>query len=162
MRLLSLNHIGVRATNRQRSEDFYIGVLGLVQHPTKTNWLRTLDGEFSVHLMPGTDGSNDGNDNADLARHVALETDDLEAVVDELLAQGLKPFQGDITATKRKPLTDSSDLTFGIGTVFVFDPDMNLVEFIDRRRGIFLQTLGLPEREHQEPGVAPELGGASG
>ena len=45
-----------------------------------------------------------------------------------LLARGLKPFQAEIDATKRRELTDASDLTFGIGTVLVTDPEGNIVE----------------------------------
>ena len=136
-----LNHVGVRALDKDRSAAFYVGILGLEPHPTKKNWLLTKDREFSVHLMPGTDKSDDGNDQADLARHFALESDDLEGVVNGLLAAGLKPFQADITGEHRKELTDSHDLTFGIGTIFVFDPDNNLVEFVDPTRGLFPEML---------------------
>jgi catechol 2,3-dioxygenase-like lactoylglutathione lyase family enzyme len=137
-----LNHVGIRALDPARSAAFYVGVLGLEPHPTKKNWLRTKDKEFSVHLMPETERSTDRNDAADLARHFALESDDLEGVVDGLLAAGYKPFQSDLKAEHRKELTDSRDLTFGIGTIFVFDPDKNLVEFVDRTRGIFPEVLG--------------------
>lgn len=147
MHIKSVNHVGIRSLDQERSRRFYVDVLGLVPHPTKTNWLHAADGRFSVHLMPGTDRSNDGNDDADLARHFAFESDDLEGVVDGLLAAGLKPFQGDITAEHRKALPDSSDLTFGIGTVFVFDPDRNLVEFVDPRRGIFPEVLRAAEQD---------------
>ena len=142
MRITRLNHIGIRSLDRARTEQFYVGVLGLKPHPTKTNWLRTEDGELDVHIMPGTDRSNDGNDHADLARHLALETNDLEGVVDDLIAAGLKPFQSDITGKNLKDLSDSSDLSYGIGTVFVWDPDNNLVEFVDKKRGILAQVLG--------------------
>jgi|GEM_PF-4137867 len=46
-----------------------------------------------------------------------------------------------ITGEDRQDLTDSKALTFGIGTIFVFDPDNNLVEFVDPTRGIFLDVL---------------------
>lgn len=141
MQIKGVNHVGVRALDRARSERFYAGVLGLRPHPTKANWLRSEDGSFSVHLMPGTAKSNDGNDETDLARHFALESDDLEGVVDGLLAAGLEPFQANLTGEERKTLTDSNDLSFGIGTVFVFDPDNNLIEFVDPTRGIFPEVL---------------------
>ena len=135
-----LKHMRVRAVDQARSEAFYVGVLGLEPHPTKKNWLRTRDREFSVHLMPGTTRSTDGNDHSDLARHFALESDDLEGVVDGLLAAGYTPFQAELTG-RSEELADSSDLTFGIGTIFVFDPDNNLVEFVDPTRGIFPDVL---------------------
>jgi len=135
-----LNLMGVRAVDQARSEAFYVGVLGLEPHPSKNNWLRTKNRDLSVHLMPGTERSTDGNDVADLARHFALESDDLEGVFDGLLAAGYTPFQAELTG-KRKELADSRDLTFGIGTVFAFDPDNNLVEFVDPTRGIFQEVL---------------------
>lgn len=141
MRIKSMNHVGVRSLDQDRSKRFYVDVLGLTPHPTKANWLHGADGRFSLHLMPGTTKSNDGHDDADLARHFALESDDLEGVVEGLLAAGLKPFQADLTAQHRKELADASDLTFGIGTVFVFDPDGNLVEFVDPTRGLFPEVL---------------------
>ena len=141
MKIIQFSHVGVRALDRAASEAFYVQVLGLKQHPTKNNWLRTQDGEFSVHLMPGTDRSNDGNDVTDLARHFALETDDLEGVAKDLISAGYKPFQANITGQERRELVSSEDVTFGIGTIFVFDPDGNLIEFIDRTRGIFPQIL---------------------
>ena len=140
MKIKSVNHVGVRSLDKDRSKRFYVDVLGLVPHPTKDNWLHGADGRFSVHLMPGKK-ETEANDHIDLARHLALESDDLEGVVDGLLAAGLKPFQADLTAQHRRELTDSSDLTFGIGTVFVFDPDGNLVEIVDPARGIFPDIL---------------------
>ena len=141
MKLEKVNHVGVRSLDKETSKAFYIGILGLVPHRTKDNWLQTQDGQFSVHLMPGTEKSNPGNDDADLARHFAFQSNDLEGVVDDLLKAGLRPFQGTLDTKHRKELTDSSDLTFGIGTIFVFDPDGNLVEFVDPRRGIFPEVL---------------------
>ena len=40
-------------------------------------------------------------------------------------------------ATKRRELTNASDLTFGIGTVFITDPEGNVIEFMQADRGIF-------------------------
>jgi catechol 2,3-dioxygenase-like lactoylglutathione lyase family enzyme len=137
-----LNHVGIRALDKVKSIAFYVGILGLEPHPKKQNWLRTKNMELCLHIMPGTERSTDGNDAADLARHFALESDDLEGVVDGLLAAGYKPFQVDITGQHRKELADSNDLTFGIGTIFIFDPDNNLVEFVDRTRGLFHEVLG--------------------
>jgi hypothetical protein len=48
--------------------------------------------------MP-VNGSTEGNDTADYARHVCLEAESLEEVVATLLARGIKPFQCEIDAT---------------------------------------------------------------
>jgi catechol 2,3-dioxygenase-like lactoylglutathione lyase family enzyme len=149
MKLTSVSHVGVRTRDRARSEAFYVDLLGLRPHPSKANWLATGDGTYGIHLMPAGAGSHDGKDVADCARHVALATGDLEGVVDELLAAGYEPFQGDLNDSRRA-LTDSTDLGFGIGTVLVLDPDGNVVEFVDRNRGIFLDVLGPESAEESD------------
>jgi transcriptional regulator with GAF, ATPase, and Fis domain len=57
--------------------------------------------------------------------------------VTTLLARGIKPLQCEIDATKRHELTDVSDLNFGIGTVFITDPEGNVIEFMQADRGVF-------------------------
>ena len=89
-----------------------------------------------IHLMP-INGSAEGNDTSDCARHVWLEVESLEEVVTTLLARRIKPFQCEIDATKRRELADASDLTFGIGTVFITDPEGNVIEFMQDNRGVF-------------------------
>ena len=61
----------------------------------------------------------------------------LEEVVTTLVVRGIKPFQCEIDATKRRELSDASDLNFGIGTVFVTDPEGNVIEFMQADRGVF-------------------------
>ena len=47
------------------------------------------------------------------------------------------PLQKCETRTKRRELTDASDLNFGIGTVFITDPEGNVIEFMQADRGVF-------------------------
>lgn len=141
MKIKSLNHVGIRVKDMDAATRFYVDLLGLTKIEKKPNWLSIDDGQM-VHLMPATEESNDGHDIGDLARHVALEVVSLETTVDFLLQKGLKPFQSELGKDPaRKDLTDSSDLTFGIGTIFVADPDGNIVEFVDLSRGIFKEVL---------------------
>lgn len=37
----------------------------------------------------------------------------------------------------RRELTNASDLNFGIGTVFITDPEGNVIEFMQADRGVF-------------------------
>ena len=137
------HHTGVRAFDMDESRAFYCGVLGMVANPAKNNWLGVpgVDHQF-VHLMPanGVDRPSESarEDARDGANHVALETHDLQALAAHLLEQGCKPFQTELDFTKRKDVTSADQsLDFGIGTVFVIDPAGNVVEFIERDRGIF-------------------------
>ena len=54
-----------------------------------------------------------------------------------LLKGGLKPFQMDFKGDTNEINGEADPLNFGTGTVFVYDPDGNLVEFIQLGRGIF-------------------------
>ena len=142
MHITSLNHVGLRVRDMDVAARFYVDLLGLRSNEKKPNWLSLPDGRM-VHLMPATDRSEDGNDIGDLARHLAFQVDDLEDAVSTLIAKGLRPFQVELGAHgARKDLFDTADLSFGIGTVFVSDPDGNIVEFVDVERGIFREVLG--------------------
>jgi catechol-2,3-dioxygenase len=134
--LKQVNHVGIRTKDMEELGRFYAEVLGLTPHPEKRNWLKVGDSNTLIHLMP-VNGSAEGNDTSDYARHVCLEAESLEEVVTAMLARGIKPFQCEIDATKRRELTDASDLTFGIGTLFITDPEGNVIEFMQANRGVF-------------------------
>lgn len=142
MRVTSLDHVGIRVRDMSAATEFYCGLLDLRVNERKPNWLSLPDGRM-IHLMPATDRSRDGNDIGDLARHCAFRVDNLEEAVTTLLAKGLRPFQVELGAGgRRKDLVDADDLSFGIGTVFVSDPDGNVLEFVDIGRGIFKDVQG--------------------
>jgi len=144
MTIKAVNHVGVRVKDMKVAAAFYSGVLGFKPKQQKPNWLLLENGQM-VHLMPATDDSDEGHDIGDLARHFALEVDSLEDVATLLLLHGFKPFQAELYKPGggkpgRRNITDTSDLTYGIGTTFVEDPDGNIVEFIDPSRGIFAEV----------------------
>ena len=138
MRFKSLHHVAVRSSNFDRSKSFYCGVLGLEANPRKPNWLGWPGGEhYSVHLMPAMVSNVGENDDIDLGRHLALEVEHLRPVVAALLAAGLSPFQTTLGGERRSVASADQDFSFGIGTLFVIDPDGNAVEFVDTKAGIF-------------------------
>jgi catechol 2,3-dioxygenase-like lactoylglutathione lyase family enzyme len=134
MRFGGIQHVSMRVADMERALRFYVGVLGLVPHPDKSNWLGHGQGCL-IHLMRRT---RPGDDNDDPARHVALRVDRLEKVVALLLEHGCVPFQSNVEQSEHRPISSSDQpLDFGIGTVFVRDPDGNLIEFVEKDRGIF-------------------------
>lgn len=136
MHFHGINHVSLRVADLDRARGFYTRVLGLEPHPQRSNWLGLGQG-CPIHLMQPT---LSGTDVQDPAHHVALEVSQLEDVVALLLAHGCKPFQSDVTQQDHRPITSPDQaLDFGIGTVFVLDPDGNVVEFIEKGRGIFAQ-----------------------
>lgn len=138
MRFSDIHHVGVRVRDIEASCKFYVGVLGLERHPEKGNWLRWNGAQgWPVHLMPAQD-SEVGTDVLDLARHFAIEVDSLESILAVLLDKGMAPFQSGLNLAERRTVTSKADpLDFGIGTLFVEDPDGNIVEFAQVNRGIF-------------------------
>ena len=70
-----------------------------------------------------------------MPRHHAAQAD--HAVPFEIRAFAVRDLGLDLA--QRRYLTDTGDLTFGIGTVFVMDPDGNVMEFVNPARGIFAQ-----------------------
>jgi catechol 2,3-dioxygenase-like lactoylglutathione lyase family enzyme len=99
--LKQINHVGIRTNDMEKLGRFYAEVLGLTPHPEKRNWLKVGDSDTMIHLMP-INGSAEGHDVSDYARHVCLEAESLEEVVTTLLARGMTPFQCEIDATKEQ------------------------------------------------------------
>ncbi len=144
MTIKAINHVGVRVRDMDVAATFYCGVLGLRPKPQKPNWLLLENGQM-VHLMPASEESDEGRDIGDLARHFALQVDSLEETAALLLRHGFRPFQAELHKPGggkpgRRDITGTGDLAYGIGTIFVEDPDGNIVEFVDPSRGIFAQV----------------------
>ena len=70
-------------------------------------------------------------------QHFGLEVPDIREVAILLLKRGLKPFQMDFKGATNGINGETDPLNFGTETIFVYDPDGNLVEFIQLGRGIF-------------------------
>lgn len=70
-------------------------------------------------------------------QHVALQVPDLRAVLAVLIDEGVRVFQVDFQGNEK--ILDSSfdPIDFGVGSLFVHDPDGNLVEFMQLGHGIF-------------------------
>jgi catechol 2,3-dioxygenase-like lactoylglutathione lyase family enzyme len=138
MTIKGLHHVAVPVADMPRAEAFYVGILGLVPCDRKSNWLNAGDG-FSVHLMPSAPDLPAIN----AKRHFTLEVDSLAATAAHLLAHGLHPYQLTVDQSHRHDITAADDpLDYGIGTIFVEDPDDNTVEFLQRDRGITFEILG--------------------
>jgi catechol 2,3-dioxygenase-like lactoylglutathione lyase family enzyme len=134
MKLTGVQHISMRVADFERARQFYVEVLGFAPHPQKSNWLGHGQG-CPIHLMLRT---RPGEDTDDPSRHIALRVDRLENAVARLLEHGYTPFQADVKQSEHRPIRSvDQPLDFGIGTVFVRDPDGNLIEFVEKDRGIF-------------------------
>ncbi len=74
---------------------------------------------------------------ARVEQHFALQVDSLRDLVVHLLDQRLGPYQASLDGDVHR-ITDSADpLDFGIGSVFIADPENNTVEFLEKGEGLF-------------------------
>ena len=128
-----LHHVGIPVRDFAKMQSFYVRVLRLVSHPDKPNWLRAGDG-FSVHLMPAQTPIGPP---MRVEQHLALRVDSLHNLVSHLLRENLKPLQFSLDGQMHE-ITDPDDpLDFGIGTVFILDPENNAIEFLEKKKGLF-------------------------
>jgi catechol 2,3-dioxygenase-like lactoylglutathione lyase family enzyme len=134
--VISVHHVCLVVQDREAADAFYIGVLGFQPHHKVKSWL-VLNGTSTLHLIaiPGTALRNASPHRP--IEHFALQVPKLDDVLTILLQAGQKPFQMD-GKMKEHFLVDPGDpLTFGTGTLFVRDPDGNLIEFIEEGKGLF-------------------------
>jgi catechol 2,3-dioxygenase-like lactoylglutathione lyase family enzyme len=131
----AINHICVVVKDQREAEKFYVDVLGLQRHPKVSSWFR-LNDYATLHLVHIPEAEADDSLYHEI-QHVALEVSNLTSVLSLLLSHHLAPFQMDFEGNTHNVSSKSDPLTFGIGTIFVRDPDGNLIEFIEVGHGIF-------------------------
>ena len=136
----AINHVGLVVRDLRAAERFYAGVLGMRPHPARPSWF-VLNATSTLHLIPldftplaGT-AAEDPPHHA--YRHVALQVADLRAILGVLLAGGVRVSQIGFDGGERAVTSADDPLDFGVGSLFVRDPDGNLIEFLQLGHGIF-------------------------
>jgi catechol 2,3-dioxygenase-like lactoylglutathione lyase family enzyme len=133
----AIHHVCLVVRNREAAEGFYMGVLGLERHHKIPFWL-VLNDRSTLHLVP----LPDADDSRRLKfQHFALQVRDLREVLKLLLRHGHQPFQSDFQSNRRVLTTPDESLDFGTGTLFTYDPEGNLVEFLQLGRGLFTEDM---------------------
>ena len=135
VRIQCINHVGIVVRDRARAERLFLDVLGLKRHHKIDSWY-VINETSLLHLIEIPEAGEASGLYHEI-QHFALQVEDLQEVFRALLAHGLRPFQMNFEGTEHQ-LTDPDDpLEFGLGSVFVSDPDGNLIEFLEEGRGIF-------------------------
>jgi catechol 2,3-dioxygenase-like lactoylglutathione lyase family enzyme len=132
---MRLNHVCIVVRDEARAKRFYVDRLGLTQHPDRDSWLR-IGSSASLHLV----GVGDDLGAIDLRgeiQHLAIEVPSLRESARALSKEGIEIFQMDFEGNERAIDDPEGPLDFGIGTIFVRDPDENLVELIEPGKGIY-------------------------
>lgn len=131
-----LDHVAINVRDLERSADFYTRVVGLKRHPTKSNWF-LIGNHGAINVLPVLEG----DDPTELypTAHLAFRVESLEATRDAVLAAGVVPWQNSLQWESRDITDDAASLDWGIGTLFIRDPDGNAIEFIQAGRGIFAE-----------------------
>lgn len=135
IRIEAINHVGIVVKDLAASERFYVDVLGLRRHHVRPNWF-VLNATSTLHLIPLADAAATEPPHH-AYRHVALEVTNLRAVLRLLLDGGVRVFQADFEGGERDVKSNDDPIDFGVGTLFVRDPDGNLIEFLQLGHGIF-------------------------
>jgi catechol 2,3-dioxygenase-like lactoylglutathione lyase family enzyme len=131
----AINHVGLVVTDLPAATQFYGGVLGLRPHHVRPSWF-VLNATNTLHLIPLGDAA--ASDPAHHAyRHVALQVPDLRAALRVLLAGKVRVVQAAFSGEEREITSPDDPLDFGVGSLFVRDPDGNLIEFLQLGHGIF-------------------------
>jgi catechol 2,3-dioxygenase-like lactoylglutathione lyase family enzyme len=131
----AIHHVGLAVSDLQAAERFYAGVLGLRKHHARPFWF-VLNATSTLHLIPLRDATA-AEPPHHAYRHVALQVPDLWATLRVLLAGGVRVFQADFAGRECDARSADDPLDFGVGTLFVRDPDGNLIEFLQQGHGLF-------------------------
>ena len=131
----AVHHVGLVVKDLPAAERFYVDVLGLRRHATRRSWFH-LNATSTLHLIPLADPAADEPPHH-AYRHVALQVPRLSEVLRLLLDHQLRVFQVDFLGNEWDLENAEDPMDFGVGSLFVRDPDGNLVEFLELGHGIF-------------------------
>lgn len=126
---LRLHHVSIVVRDLERSLRFYRDILGLQplrrpDFPVRGAWLSC--GDRQVHLVVHDGQTFRDSDNVDNNDgHFALNTDDFDALVDLLAANGFREDAAD--GDPHRLLVKRSGAA-GFAQLYLLDPDRNIVE----------------------------------
>ena len=135
MSYLGINHVALVVTDLDRSRHFMDEVLGLERHPKMPRWYRV--GDCAVHLLKPMPEAGADSSLYHHHQHLAIQVDDVRAVLRRLIANSLEPFQINSELEPHPVASLDDPLDYGTGSVLVRDPDGNLFEFLEIGRGLF-------------------------
>ncbi len=138
--VVAIHHVCIVVRDRQAADRFYTGILGLQPHPKVKSWL-ILNGASTLHLLTLPDEDRRNSLSIPRIQHFALQVTRLRDVLALLISAGELPFQMDVGMNEHVVTTADDPLSFGTETLFVRDPDGNLIEFVEQGKGLLFSRL---------------------
>lgn len=131
----AIHHVGIVVSDLPAADKFYGEVLGFPRHHVRPSWF-VLNATSTLHLIPlGDAGAVEPPHHA--YRHVALQVPDLRKTLHVLLESGLEVKQVSFGGEEREITSTDDPLDHGVGTLFIRDPDGNVIEFLQLGHGLF-------------------------
>lgn len=155
---LAPDHVMLVVSDAERARQFYRDVLGLPSRDYDPDRFFLEDG-FEIHLCPVDPGDPStyaadwatekgpafSESFSEAAKHLALRVDDVHAMASKLFTASAQPFSLDV-ACAMEPIASATQLVnFGTKSVYVRDPDGNLIEFV--QEGVSIDRAGVPLEE---------------
>jgi catechol 2,3-dioxygenase-like lactoylglutathione lyase family enzyme len=133
----AVHHVCLVVRDMKASEAFYHELLGFKRHHTRSSWF-VLNRDSTLHLVHIPEAAVDSSLYHEV-QHFALQVPNIRDVLRLLLNASKEPFQMDFEGVSSPVRSADGPLSFGIGTLFVTDPDGNLVEFVQMGHGIYTE-----------------------
>lgn len=134
----AINHVGLVVRDREAAEQFYVGALGF-RRDEKRPWWLWINSRSTIHLIHQPALPEDGGSPRLAMQHVALQVPELREVLRVLVAARVRVFQVDFQGNEKVLESADESIDFGVGSLFVRDPEGNLVEFMQLGHGVFAE-----------------------
>lgn len=131
----AINHVGLVVRDLAAAGRFYGDALGLGRHHERETWF-VLNRTSTLHLVPMPQANVDESLQHRI-QHVALQVPDLRTVLVRLLDRDVQVFQMGFDGGRKRMTSPDDSIDFGTGSLFVYDPDGNLIEFMQLGHGVF-------------------------
>lgn len=116
-------------SNRENSSGFYESFLGTARFSSKQDRYHVAP-NFDIYLLDATLPKDFQNSSLyQQLSHFCVEVFDLGKLINDAFEKSLQSFQMDSDGNRRDLTSPSDDLSFGYGSVYLYDLDGNLWEF---------------------------------
>ena len=133
MKQSGIHHLTLVVRDQQKAVQFYQTILGYTPSGVQDSWLRPEGDGPMLHLIEIDDAELPAaEDMFHYYNHLAFEAPSLRNSLKSALSLGATVFQMDHQGEEHSVADENDSLEFGLKTLFVRDPDNNLIELVQR------------------------------